>query len=1002
MGAQPYPGLDIRLLGPVEARVDGRPLPFNRRQQRRLLAVLALQRGQVVPGSRLVDLLWGDRPPHAASTMLQSHISRIRAALRGAGSQDAELVGHPGGYELRAPETAVDVDRFRATVDRARAPAAVAERRALLDEALGMWRGPALVDMATEPLCRSICAELDELRISVLEERLDADLVLGRYHDVIGELRRCIAEPPLRKRLTAQLMLALYQVGRGTDALDVFSGYRTDLAERLGADSGPAVQRLHTAILRGDPVAGKPAPGTAAVARRDVPAQLPAGQPAFQGRGTELAQLDAALSTPESAPPVVLTGPAGVGKTALAVHWARRAIERFPDGQLFVDLAGHGEGTAVDPGEALLHILQSLRIAAERIPADLGGRSALFRSVLANRRALVVLDNAADANQVAPLLPGGGTGVVVITSRSRLVALSMHQATHTIELDLLPRTDAVAILRTLDAASDAADRRLPYEELAASCGDLPLALQVVGAKLRFGCPPRVLADELAGEENRLDGLSVEPGGGGIRTALRWSYRKLPAPAARALRLLAARPGPVFHADHVRALTGGSPPGAGDPLLELADAHLVTPAGAGWYRLHDLVRLFAAERLRQEEQPAEQRAAVDRLLDWYQRLAAQANAVLTPHRRLVAVADPERGGPDRLTGVREVMTRLDAEWPNLLAAAVLAAQTGRDRAVWRLYYLVNGYVTRREKWHDDIRLGRLAMAATGRLGDRRARAATNHNLGRATMMLHRHDESLAYFRAALRLRPSDDVTGRIRSWSSMGACLERQGDNNAAVVAFRQALELLSHRSEPREAAVARNNLGWVYTKLGRHEDALAELRAGLGLAGAHGDRQVEAVTILHIATVELARDQADASEEHLMRALELARAADCRHTEAEVIGTLAEAARKRARYGEAIAHLSREVDMRRVAGDRHAEAVALARLGRLHLEAGRPEAARRTLEEALSVRRELPDSYHEAAIHQTLAEVAVAPGREQSATSPGSEIRALVPEAAARCGSLDG
>src|SRR6266511_3673768 len=302
MGAQPYPGLDIQLLGPVVARVDGRPLPFNRRQQRRLLAVLALQRGQVVPGSRLVDLLWGDRPPHAASTMLQSHISRIRAALRGAGSQDAELVGHPGGYELRAPETAVDVDRFRATVDRARATAAVAERRALLDEALGMWRGPALVDMATEPLCRSICAELDELRISVLEERLDADLVLGRYHDVIGELRRCIAEHPLRERLTAQLMLALYQVGRGTEALDVFSGYRTDLAERV-------------------------------------------------------------------------------------------------------------EGTAVDPGEALLHILQSLRIAAERIPADLGGRSALFRSVLANRRALVVLDNAADANQVAPLLPGGGTGV---------------------------------------------------------------------------------------------------------------------------------------------------------------------------------------------------------------------------------------------------------------------------------------------------------------------------------------------------------------------------------------------------------------------------------------------------------------------------------------------------------------------------------------------------------------------------------------------------------------
>ncbi|WP_290059293.1 AfsR/SARP family transcriptional regulator, partial [Amycolatopsis solani] len=444
--------MEFRVLGAVEATADGAPVDLGSRKQRLVLAVLLLDAGRPVSRDRLVDLLWPADPPASARGTVQALVSRIRAVFRAAGGPELVTEGH--GYVLRAAPDAVDAHRFTALVHRARA-AGDETAVALLGEALALWRGDALAGAADPDVAERLLAGLNEARWSALEDRIDAQLRLGQGRAVLAELTELVAAHPLRQRFVGQLMLALHREGRTDAALAAFRGLRTRLAAELGLDPAPELTRLEAAILAGDPALdAAPEPDAVTPVR---PAQLPHDVRAFTGRAVDLARLDEPAG-PGAGPDIrLVTGTAGVGKTALAVRWAHRVRDRFPDGQLYLDLRGFDpDHEPLTPAVAAAQLLRALGTGPRAIPPDPDGRTALWRSLLADRRVLVLLDNARDSAQVTPLLPPSGT--VLITSRQRLGDLIARTGARAVPLSVLPPADARQLLETvLGPAAVAAD-----------------------------------------------------------------------------------------------------------------------------------------------------------------------------------------------------------------------------------------------------------------------------------------------------------------------------------------------------------------------------------------------------------------------------------------------------------------------------------------------------------------------------------------------------------------
>jgi DNA-binding SARP family transcriptional activator len=480
-------GVSIRLFGPVEAWDGQRAIPLGPRKQRLVFAVLALEAGRSVDVARLVDLAWPEDPPRTAQHAIQVCVSGLRSALRGADGLDVQLAG--SGYLLAADRSLIDAHRFRALLSSAREAAldaaGDAARVGLLDEALELWSGAALAGTVTPAVAERLCAGLEEARLGALEDRLDALLRLGRHREVLGELPALAAANPLRERLAGQLMTALYLDGRAAEALDGFRRYRERLAEDLGMDVGPGLRDVELAILRHEVLpepGGSRSDATGAVpssvlparevqvardAGTPVPAQLPSAVAGFAGRGGDLAELDALLASgaPSTqalgAPVVVITGTAGVGKTALAVHWAHRQRAEFPDGQLYVNLAGYAPAPPLPPERALAGFLRALGVPGERIPPEVDEAAALYRSLLADRRVLVVLDNARSADQVRPLLPGGAGCLTVITSRDRLAGLAVREGARLLPLDRLRPDEALAVLAAVLGSTRSVRTRMP-------------------------------------------------------------------------------------------------------------------------------------------------------------------------------------------------------------------------------------------------------------------------------------------------------------------------------------------------------------------------------------------------------------------------------------------------------------------------------------------------------------------------------------------------------------
>ncbi|MEU8418366.1 AfsR/SARP family transcriptional regulator [Amycolatopsis japonica] len=573
----------FRILGPLEVWDDGARLPLGGPQQRTLLALLLLNANSVVSADRLIDELWGAGAPPSARGLLKGCVAVLRRAL-GVG-RDERLLTRAPGYLLQVRPGERDLDRVEELAGIAKTDASQAA--ALLREALSCWRGPALDGLEGET-CRAEAARIEELRLALLEDRVDAELRRGATPELVTELQPLVRRHPLRERLWAQLMLALHGCDRQADALAVYQRIRRALVTELGVEPSSSLRRAHRLVLAGPAPAPKKDPP--ATTRVPVPAQLPAEIRDFQGREAELSELGRVAAVAGTA---VVSGTAGVGKTALTLRWAHLARERFPDGQLYVDLGGHGPGRPVPPGAALSGFLGALGLNEREIPVGLDDQAARFRTEVAGRRLLVVLDNAGWAGQVRPLLPGTPSCVVVTTSRDSLAGLVALHGARRVGVGRLPLADAIALLRVLIGDRADADPR-SVSALAELCARLPLALRLA-AEVATAEPDtalRELVDALAEPEDRLELLEVagDPYAS-VREGLSWSYRRLPIDAARVFRA-AGRAGTELDVGKTVALAGLGLRAARRALSQLAAANMLDVIAPGRYAMHDLLRDYA--------------------------------------------------------------------------------------------------------------------------------------------------------------------------------------------------------------------------------------------------------------------------------------------------------------------------------------------------------------------------------------------------------------------------
>lgn len=597
--------LTVRLLGTVEAWRGQRELRLGGRRQRSVLAVLALRVGRVVPLTDLIDAVWGDQPPATARQQMHSAVSALRRTLGGV------IHTSPAGYELRLPPEDVDVFAFEALAGQARQCAARGDPAGAVDlwnQALGLWSGPALGGIAH---LTALGVGLEERRLSVLEERIGTELRLGRHEDLVAELTVLAATYPVRERVIGQLMVALYRCGRAAEALEVYRRAEHQLASELGLDPGPALRQVNMAVLRGNVWVDPDGDGLQKDLREYAPpAQLPPDITGFAGRRAPLATLDAYA---ENSTAVVITGPAGVGKSALAVHWAHRIAKRFPDGQLYADLGATMRGERLDPAEVLHGFLEALGVTADRVPSDLTACAGLFRSLVADRRMIVVLDDAYDADQVRSLLPGTPGCLVIVTSRDQMPGLIAGNAARPLRLDVLTDREAAELLAARLGEDRTSAEPQAVADIVASCAGLPLALAIVAARAAThpAFPVHAIARELHPRRVRLDALSRSDSAAGLRTTLSSSYRSLSPAAARLFALLGLNLAADVSVEAAARLADLPVERARHLLSELDRVNLMNEYRPGRFTHHDLLRLLAAE-LAQRLPATVQRAAAERI------------------------------------------------------------------------------------------------------------------------------------------------------------------------------------------------------------------------------------------------------------------------------------------------------------------------------------------------------------------------------------------------------
>ncbi|MGW5722049.1 tetratricopeptide repeat protein [Amycolatopsis sp. NPDC003865] len=966
MAGRQAPDIDIRVLGPFEVEAGGSPLDPGGPRLRATLALLAAYAGRPVSVSLLVSQLWGPEPPPDAERTVRTYVSRLRRALPAVASL---IRTRTPGYVLVDPET-VDAVRFRRLArdgHAALADGAARLARERLTAALELWRGTAYPEFDGIAALEMERTRLTRERLDAVQGRIDADLAAGLGGELIAELTDLTVAHPGHERLWGQLMTALYRAGRQADALETFRRARHELAEQAGVDPSPALTDLQRRILAHDPrllAAVRPGP---ALAR---PAQLPPAVRGFVGRPRELAALDAAAEDPDAGVVVAVCGTAGVGKTALAVRWSHRVAARFPDGQLYVDLRGFDPDGVLPAEEALRGFLTTFGVT-EHQPGTLPEQVALYRSLTAGKRVLVVLDNARDAAHVRPLLPAGPGSTAVVTSRDSLAGLVARDGARRIELDVLGGDEAVELLRQLIGDRIAGPAEL--EDLAAHCVRLPLALRVAAELVaRRG---RVGLEDLADERHRLDMLEA---GADAETAVRavfsWSERHLPPAAIRLFWLLGLHPGQDAGDDALAALAGVDVRGGRHLLDVLAGAHLVEAAGGNRRRVHDLLRAFARERAHERLTELERRSALKNLYEFYLAHALAAMDALFPEtaRWRHAGAEPPRSAPMSPVAAK---AWLDTERLTLVAITRTADGELSGYAV-KLARAIDQYLTVGYHNADAFSVHRRALWAAERLGDRPGQARGLLELGRSHARAGAYGDADDHYRRALELfRRLGDRAGEARTLIALGHNEGRVRRYHDALASYRQALAHSREIGDRAQEAVALASIGQVQHSLGRHEDAVACYRLAATIYEETGQRVGQGRILNDLGTALQGYGRLTEAHDHHQRALRILHDIGDRAAESVARTELGRICSRWGRHTEALEHHRQAIAVFRGIGDPVGETEVLVNLGTAYERMGRHTDAADAHQQAQTLAAKLGDRRLECAALNGQGRVACAAGR---------------------------
>ncbi|HCT80473.1 MAG TPA: hypothetical protein DGT23_28700 [Micromonosporaceae bacterium] len=836
----------MRLLGPVEFWDGDAWLPVKSAKQRALLAVLALSPGQSVKRDALLEILWEGKPPKSAEQLLHHYVWRLRQLLcRGPG----QVQTAPGGYLLAVLAEDLEHERFAALLAQGRE----AERRGNIDRAiaciatgLALWRGPALADVRSVSFLNDAAQRLDQRRIEAQESLADLLIEHGRTAEAMATLEAVTAADPFRERAWRLLLLALHQQGRRADALAAYQRLWRVWKEELGIEPSRSLAGLHRLILADDPsLDTAPAPD----AILTPPRQLPATIRHLVGRAAELRRLSALADAAVASGGVIaaIDGTAGVGKTTLAVHWAHRVASRFPDGQLYVDLRGfHPDGTPTEPSSAVRSFLSALNVAPQRVPADLDAQAALYRSRLAGQRMLVVLDNASDAEQVRPLLPGSSGCLVVVTSRNQLTGLCASEGAHSLTLGLLSTVESQKLLAARLGADRVNSDPAAVDEIIDLCARLPLALAIAAARAvkRPAMPLADIAADMRDTPGRLDPFHTADPGTDIRAVFSWSQRQLSPAAARMFRLLGLHPGPDISLAAASSLIGKPLNDTRLVLIELCEAHLITEHTHGRFTVHDLLRAHAAEQVHRIEPGDQLRAAKHRLIDHYLHNAYAADRLMNPHRDPIALSSAQPG-----TVLHNFASDFDAlEWLTtehhcLLTAIEHAALTGWATQTWQLGWVFAHYLYRRGYWLDHVTTGRAAAAAAQRIGNTEAQALTSVNLARAHLQLCDFDPAQDQLLNAINLtEKAGDKALQAEAHHILSWVHDLKGCHTEALTHAQHGLTLFQAADHLTGQARALNTIGWLHAQQGNHHQALTFCEPALQLHQKLGNAEGQAAT----------------------------------------------------------------------------------------------------------------------------------------------------------------